>query len=71
VLLCDDCDKPVHAHCVGFTGSLGNYWRCAECEDPPPRPAEMRLKGKIITLLTNACFLPEVREFIFFAKVVY
>ena len=33
VLLCDDCDKPVHAHCVRFTGTLGNRWSCAECED--------------------------------------
>ena len=36
MLLCDDCNKPIHAHCVpGFTGTLGNHWSCAECEDPP------------------------------------
>ena len=35
ILLCYDCDKPLHAHCIGFTGPLGNGWLCGECEDQP------------------------------------
>jgi len=31
MLDCDRCDVPVHAHCVGFTGRLGNYWFCRVC----------------------------------------
>ena len=33
MLDCDRCDVPVHAHCVGFTGRLGNYWFCRVCKD--------------------------------------
>ena len=35
VLLCDDCDKPVHAHCVGFAGPVEGDWLCGECEEQP------------------------------------
>ena len=36
ILLCADCDKPLHAHCVGFAGpSEGDDWLCGECEDLP------------------------------------
>ena len=35
VLLCDDCDKPVHAHCIGFVGPVEGDWLCGECEDRP------------------------------------
>ena len=31
ILLCEGCDVPAHAHCVGFTGSLGNGWFCRDC----------------------------------------
>ena len=30
MLLCD-CDKAVHAHCVGFAGPVEGYWLCGEC----------------------------------------
>ena len=32
VLLCEECDKPVHARCVGFAGPVENGWLCGECE---------------------------------------
>ena len=31
ILLCKGCDVPVHAHCEGFTGPLGNGWLCRDC----------------------------------------
>ena len=41
ILLCEECNVPVHAHCVDFTGPLGNGWLCRVCKDqaaasPPP-----------------------------------
>ena len=33
VLLCDQCDNPHHAHCVGFEGTLQGDWLCPSCED--------------------------------------
>ena len=32
VLLCDECNLPVHAQCVGYEGSVLGDWRCATCE---------------------------------------
>ena len=32
VLLCDQCDNPHHAHCVGFEGTLQGDWLCPSCE---------------------------------------
>ena len=32
VYLCDKCDTPYHAHCVGFKGSLQGDWFCPPCE---------------------------------------
>ena len=31
ILLCEECNVPVHAHCVDFTGPLGNGWLCRVC----------------------------------------
>jgi len=32
VLLCDGpCDRPFHAHCVGFKGPVEGDWLCADC----------------------------------------
>ena len=33
ILLCEGCDVPVHAHCEGFDGPLGNGWLCRDCKD--------------------------------------
>ena len=33
ILLCEGCDVPVHAHCEGFNGPLGNGWLCRVCKD--------------------------------------
>ena len=33
ILLCEGCDVPVHAHCLGFNGPLGNGWLCRVCKD--------------------------------------
>ena len=33
ILLCEGCDVPVHAHCEGFNGPLGNGWLCRDCKD--------------------------------------
>ena len=32
VLLCDQCNLPVHAQCVGFEGPVLGEWLCATCE---------------------------------------
>ena len=31
ILLCDVCDKAIHAHCCGFRGPLLGDWLCADC----------------------------------------
>ena len=33
VLLCEDCNRPVHAHCVGFEGPVLGDWLCPKCEN--------------------------------------
>ena len=38
ILLCDACNVPLHAHCVGFTGTVEGDWLCGECEDQPADP---------------------------------
>ena len=41
VLVCDKCDAPHHAHCVGFDGPVEADWLCPDCDDPAPkRPAK-------------------------------
>ena len=35
ILLCDGCNVPLHAHCVGFAGPVEADWFCGECEDQP------------------------------------
>lgn len=35
ILICEFCDKPLHAHCLDFTGPLENGWLCSECIDQP------------------------------------
>ena len=35
VLKCDECDVPLHAHCVGYTGRVEGDWFCRGCEDQP------------------------------------
>ena len=35
VLLCEDCNRPIHAHCVGFEGPVLGDWLCHLCEAPP------------------------------------
>ena len=32
VLLCDQCNLPVHAQCVGFEGPVLGDWLCVTCE---------------------------------------
>ena len=39
VLLCEDCNKPVHAHCIGFAGPVEGDWLCDECEQQQDQPA--------------------------------
>ena len=31
ILLCDGCDKAIHAHCVSFRGPLHGDWLCSAC----------------------------------------
>ena len=32
MLLCDLCDHPYHATCVGFEGPLEGDWFCLQCQ---------------------------------------
>jgi len=33
VLLCDTCNLPYHAQCVGFEGPVLGDWLCPRCEN--------------------------------------
>eukprot|EP00966_Prymnesium_polylepis_P325910 7381846-Prymnesium_polylepis.1 len=33
ILLCDACDQPWHAMCVGFKGPVLGDWLCEECSE--------------------------------------
>ena len=33
VLLCDTCNLPYHAQCVGFEGPVLGDWLCPKCEN--------------------------------------
>ena len=33
VLLCDTCNLPYHAQCVGFEGPVLGGWLCPRCEN--------------------------------------
>ena len=33
ILLCDACDQPWHAMCVGFKGSVLGDWLCEDCSE--------------------------------------
>ena len=42
ILLCDWCNLPVHAHCVGFIGPVeGDWFCCNECSEHNPADEEV------------------------------
>ena len=40
ILLCDECNLPLHAYCVGFTCPVEGDWLCGECLEHQPTDPE-------------------------------
>ena len=45
ILLCDGCNLPLHAHCVGFAGPVEGDWFCGTCPDDQPVDSEGHESG--------------------------
>ena len=45
ILLCDGCNLPLHAHCVGFAGPVEGDWFCGACSDDQPADSESNQSG--------------------------
>jgi hypothetical protein len=40
ILLCEECETPVHAHCAFFTSPVEGDWFCNECSEQEHNPTD-------------------------------